>query len=245
MSTKFDDNSPIISQQMFNILAESMSRLNPVYPIIMRIIIETDIPLTRLLEMKVSDIAGKTELSYEASKHREIIRTEPLSDELQSILNEYLADRDSDAYAFTGSRSGKKMHPEAFRLSLKNASAVCGFNPPANIGTLHKTYLYNTFKTDQQKARSHASSTSLKRFLDFIHVDSDVPRDRSEINVKERFYSSAILDKTTRLFTNTTQDISEKTQRPDTMPPEYFRHVLNLLCAIDSAIQTFHEKTST
>lgn len=245
METKFNDKTPITSPQMLNILCESMERLHPAYPLILRLVIETDVPLKRLLDMHVSDLVGKSEITYQANKHMEIVRTEPISDELQSAINEYFADRNPDDLAFTGTRSGKKMHPEAFRLSLKNTSAICGFNPPATIMTLHKTYLYNTYKIDKQRALSHASSTSLKQFLDYIHVNADVPEDQSFTDVKERFYSSGILDKVTRLFNDTMHDISDDTQRPDNKPPEYFRDALNLLYSIDSSIRDFKDKTTT
>ena len=242
MTTNTNDNvQPITSPEMLSILSDSLERLNPAYAVILKILIETDIPLSRLLEKKVSDIRDRKEITYPGRKHVEIIREEPMSAELQALINEHLKDRSPDDLAFTGISGEKKMHPEVFRLALKNISSICGFNPPATCLMLHKTYLYNTYKVDQAKALSHASTVSRKEFLRYIHMDDTAVSDPSKTDVKETFYSSKILDKTSRNFTNIIQSISENTQRPDTHTPDYYRKVLRFLYSVDEAMRRFLE----
>ena len=239
-----DSVPPITSTEKMAILTDALARLNPVYVIILRLLVETDVPLSRLLAMKVSDLRGKSEITYQGRKHLEIIRVEPIPESLQVLINDYLQERAPDDYAFTNVKGNKVMHTEVFRLALKNTSAICGFKPPATVLMLHKTYLYNTYKVDQAKALSHASTISRRDFLRYIHLNEMADTDPSTTDVKEMFYSSNILEKVTRDFDTTIKTIADDTERPDHKPPGYFRDALRLLYDVDNAISRFNDSST-
>lgn len=153
MSVKETPTRPIRSDKIISDLSNDLRKTQEAYYLIFHIILETGIPLRRLLQMKVSDLYKKQKLSYE-SRHHATTYSVSLSLRLQRELAEFFKGRKGDEAAFTGSRTNKAMYVTAFQKALNASSERLGISPPANATTLRKTFLHRIVMSDGNYIRA-------------------------------------------------------------------------------------------
>jgi hypothetical protein len=243
MSKQFKDIGPITSLNMIDTISHMLAQYNEDFSLMFHIIIDTDVPFLSLCDMKVSDLLGKSTITYPGMRNSDISWTEPISDKVAAMIGNRLKGRNPDEFAFVGSRSGKKMCKSSFLKALSNVSMSCGIDPPLSITSLHKTYTYFTFLKDEKKAYKHTTARSRQDLYNYLQLDlpDDIPYSGSP---REVFYSSDLLSKTKTYFEKTISDIALTTERPDNTDETYYRNAVQCLNSICSSLDRFNSSST-
>ena len=238
-----DPRKPITSSIMMNALSDSLAEYKVEYKIMFWLICETDIPYSMLYNRKVSDLKGKKEISYQGYRGQTVF-TEPIPEHVRSMLDEFLADKDASEYAFVGSRSGKPINIETFRLALRRSSMLLGYDSPGiNLSTLQKTFILNAFYKDPQKAYAHSSCRYPKELYSFLGIS---PSDGS-ISIpgtREDFLTLPLYKESNEAYRTATDSIAAALKDPDSRDDGFFYESATFLKKVNDAANTFIEKTS-
>lgn len=172
MSTKEDFIKPITSEKVIHDLSEDLRKTQESYYLIFHIILETGMPLKRVLQLKVSDLYRKPKLQYE-SRHRTTLYSVAISLHLQRELMTFLKGRKSDEIAFTGARSTKGMYVTAFQKALNTSCERLHITPPVNATTLRKTFIRNILVSDGNfvRAAHFTDSSGPAEVLAYLGID--------------------------------------------------------------------------
>lgn len=144
---------PITSEQTINSLSAEIRKLQESYYLIFHIILESGMPLNRVIKLKVKDLYRKPKLEY-ASRHNTSVFKVAISLRLQRDIMNYLKGRPLDSFAFVGVRSDKPMMPTAFQYALQAVSEKLGIEPAVTSTSLRKTFIYNTVVSDGNYVRA-------------------------------------------------------------------------------------------
>ncbi len=161
--------APIKDEETLQKFKDALREAGDKYYILFEIGIGTGMQLQEILQLRVGDVRGKTELHAFIGTQR-IEQTFPLKPELAAIIDEFTAGRDEDEYLITGYSSTHKplSREQAYRI-FKQAGTRIGLK---SIGTqtMRKTFAWRYYKETGdihyiQKLFNHASPTITYRYI--------------------------------------------------------------------------------
>jgi len=134
------------------------------------------------------------------------------------------------------------MYPRSFDKALETVCINIGINPPYTITALRKTFVYYLWLKDPKMAYKHSSARSNNDMLTYLQL---TPFETPQLgSVREKFYSSEVLDITSDAINATIKNIRETTENPDNVKDEYYQRVFTLCNSITEAIESFNNFTS-
>ena len=171
MGLKSVPSYPLTSPSILEALALDLRKQQESYYLISQIILETGMPLNRVVKLRVSDIKNKPKLKYD-SRHNTYVFEVPISLRLQRDIHRFTKNMADDTYAFMGARSDKPMIPTAFQYALASASERIGAEPAITSSSLRKTFIYNTVLSDGNYVRAahYTHSSGPKEVTDYLGV---------------------------------------------------------------------------
>ncbi len=240
---KINEIRPITSANTIRLLGEDLRAQQEDYYLIYRLILETGIPLSSLLDLTVNDLKDKKEIEVLSSRKYNTTRLAPLSRTLQKDLKAFLNGRSGHEYVFTSRFTGDKLHPSTFKTALKFLSTRHGLEPPVTVLVLTRTYAYNQYLKDPSTVITRSPESKYAGAAEYFGLDfsEEINREPMGSRSKTIFYKRDLLSSVRKKITKALKSISKNTERPDTMDGEYFDKTVSFLSAISDLVDDYEQ----
>ena len=165
----------IISAETERQFVNELERMNPTYALAFRLIVETGIPYTHLIALKVSDVYGKDTLTYSARQGT--VRKMPLSLTTKQKITALCLRKAPDDTLLIGKVRSQPLHSATFTLALKSASEACDIDPPVTIKSCHKTFLWHLLcqTGDIRQVKKYVHTNSESELYTYIGIPETEP----------------------------------------------------------------------
>ena len=161
--------SPIKDDETLERFKETLKSIDKKYYIMFEIGIGTGMILQEILLLKNKDVYKKTKISVSIGA-RHIETTYSIPKEVQHIINEYVGEKDPEAYLILGhSNSPAPLSREQAYRVFKSAGKTVGLSS-VGAQTMRKTFAWRYYKTTNdiiylQHLFNHASSAITYRYI--------------------------------------------------------------------------------
>lgn len=146
------------------------------YAVIFWFGINTGLRISDILGFKVKDIRGKHRYAIREQKTGKV-KFIPVKDELYTMLNDYIKDKQDDEWVFTGRKDRKLDRTQVYR---RINEAIEALDIDANVGThtLRKTFGYHAYRqfknvVSLQEIFNHATQDVTKRYIGITQDEID------------------------------------------------------------------------
>ena len=227
-----------LTERMFG---DELKHKNIVYYLTFRLMVETDIPFKELTHLKVSDISGKTELSY--TTHSGGSRTMPLSDGLQKEVNDYIAasQKKETDYLLTGRNNGNPLHTMTISQVFASVSKMLKIDPPVSIRSCHKTFIYHMLISDgsSSRARNYLHANSEKEIYEYIGVPAPDRKGKSPVVTKADLAYSNLIEAVSDKVNATLYSVERLLKSDTDLSPEECSAIKDFCEKLDSAVTEY------
>lgn len=161
--------APIKDDETLERFKNALRKIDDKYYIMFEIGIGTGLLLQDILQLKNKDVYQKEKLDVEIGAHK-VKRTYVIPEEVQEVINNYVKDKDPEAYLILGhaSSSSPLSREQAYRV-FKSVGKSVGL-PTIGAQTMRKTFAWRYYKTTGdityiQQLFNHASPAITYRYI--------------------------------------------------------------------------------
>lgn len=240
---------PITNNLTIELVLKKLNEANPAYNIIFRLMLETGMPLSSCVELKCCDI-NKNAVTFKPT-HKQVVRTEPLSEELQKDIAKYLGGKGDMSYAFVQkNNTSKHMHYRAFLGALETICESLNIMPTITSQTIRKTYIYKLFISGNnvEKIYSLTDCRSIRQIYDYLGLPLPEQKDREyyqKESIRDVLVKEKLVEQTKATAESTLSKMIENLDYTKAVSYDYCREVMRCISTINEAITLFNDETKS